>query len=224
MIRRIITIVIDVVSVAIIICAAIIMLSVVFTKSGDVPKIGGYSLMCVISGSMEPEIPVNSLVLVKDTAVEDIEKGDIISFYSRDPAVDGAIITHRVVAIHETGGQYEFETMGDANGFKDEYPALGSDVLGKIMFISPGAGFLVKLSSNPLIFIPLILIPLAVMLVLNIRRTVVVAREIEKEEQEEALRKMIAQIREQQEADALEQNAVELERNTERLDGKDERI
>lgn len=222
MIRRIITIVIDVVSVAIIICAAVIMLSVVFTKSGDVPKIGGYSLMCVISGSMEPEIPVNSLVLVKEASPEEIRQGDVISFYSTDPVLDGAIVTHRVAEIISDDGGSEFKTKGDANGYVDEYTASGKDVIGKVVFISPGAGILVKLSANPLIFILLILIPLAVMLILIIRQTVVVACEIEKEEQEEALRKMIAQIKAQQEADALEQNSGKLDGDTDRLAGKDE--
>lgn len=201
MIRRIATIAIDVISIAIIICATIIMLFVVFTKSGDVPKINGYSLMCVISGSMEPEIPVNSLVLVKETDSDDIRKDDILSFYSQDPDLNGSIVTHRVVEIINDSGEYEFKTKGDANAVVDEYTVLSRDIIGKVVFVSPGAGILVRLSANPLIFIPFILIPLALMVILNVRKTIIVAREIEKEEQEEALRKMIAQIKEQQEAE-----------------------
>lgn len=196
MIRKAVTIVIDVVSVAVIILAAVIMISVVFTKSGDVPKIGGYSLMCVVSGSMEPEIPVNSLVLVKEGEPEEVRKGDVIAFYSQDPSIKDIIVTHRTSEIISINGRYEFRTKGDANGFEDEYTALDKDVIGKVVFVSPGAGIIMRLSANPLIFIPLILIPIGIILVLNVRSAIAAAREIEKAEQEEALRKVIDKIKE----------------------------
>lgn len=203
MIRKTAAIVIDVVSVAVIILAAVIMLSVVMTKSGEVPKVGGYSLMCVVSGSMEPDIPVNSLVLVKETDTEEIRKGDVIAFYSRDPAIRDMIVTHRVSEVISRDGTEsisrdgtEFRTKGDANRFEDEYTTGGEAVIGRVVFVSPGAGIIMRLSSNPLIFIPLILIPIAVILILNIRSAAAAAREIEKEEQEEALRKVIDKIKE----------------------------
>lgn len=46
-----------------------------------VPRIAGYQIYTVISGSMEPEIPTGSLVYVKNTAPSGIEKGDVIAFY-----------------------------------------------------------------------------------------------------------------------------------------------
>lgn len=191
------TTIIDIASVLIILCAVVVMLSVVFTRSGEVPRIGGYSLMCVVSGSMEPEIPTNSLVLVKETPADEVEKGDIISFYSSDPALDGAINTHRVVDIKTVDGELEFVTRGDANGFTDQYTAKAKFLVGKVAHVSPSLGILVKLSSNPLIFIPLIIVPLLIMLLLGIRRTVLVAREIERQEQEAALRRIISKIKEE---------------------------
>lgn len=194
------TTIIDIASVLIILCAVVVMLSVVFTRSGEVPRIGGYSLMCVVSGSMEPEIPINSLVLVKETPADEVEKGDIISFYSSDPALDGAINTHRVVdikTVKTVDGELEFVTRGDANGFIDQYTAKAKFLVGKVALVSPSLGILVKLSSNPLIFIPLIIVPLLIMLLLGIRRTVLVAREIERQEQEAALRRIISKIKEE---------------------------
>ena len=46
-----------------------------------VPRIAGYQIYTVISGSMEPAIPTGSLVYVKNTAPSGIEKGDVIAFY-----------------------------------------------------------------------------------------------------------------------------------------------
>ena len=45
-----------------------------------VPRIAGYQIYTVISGSMEPEIPTGSLVYVKNTAPSGIEKGDVIAW------------------------------------------------------------------------------------------------------------------------------------------------
>ena len=76
-----------------------------------VPRMLGYALYTVVSGSMEPAIPTGSLVYVEHVAPEDIEEGDVIAFYD---AVDVAsVITHRVVTNSTVMG--EFVTKGDAN-------------------------------------------------------------------------------------------------------------
>ena len=54
-----------------------------------VPRMLGYALYTVVSGSMEPAIPTGSLVYVEHVAPEDIEEGDVIAFYD---AVDVASV------------------------------------------------------------------------------------------------------------------------------------
>ena len=56
-----------------------------------VPRIAGYQIYTVISGSMEPAIPTGSLVYVRNTAPSGIEKGDVIAFYGS--LENGSIIT-----------------------------------------------------------------------------------------------------------------------------------
>ena len=58
-----------------------------------VPQILGYETYNVVSGSMEPEIPVDSLILVKPVDPSTLEEGDIIAFYD-----ENSIVCHRVVA------------------------------------------------------------------------------------------------------------------------------
>ena len=60
-----------------------------------VPKAFGYNIYTVISGSMEPAIPVGSLVYVKYQEPETIQKKDVIAFYGAKDA--SSIVTHRVV-------------------------------------------------------------------------------------------------------------------------------
>lgn len=46
-----------------------------------VPKLMGYEIYDIVSGSMEPEIPVGSAVYVKAAAPEEVKEGDVIAFF-----------------------------------------------------------------------------------------------------------------------------------------------
>ena len=59
------------------------------------PRVLGYDIYTVISGSMEPSIPTGSLVYIEGAQPEDIEAGDVIAFYGANDSA--AVITHRVV-------------------------------------------------------------------------------------------------------------------------------
>lgn len=74
-----------------------------------VPKLFGVEFRAVVSGSMTPEIPVGSLVVVVPTKAEDIQIGDDITFVSAGEVV----VTHRVVDINRETN--EFTTWGIAN-------------------------------------------------------------------------------------------------------------
>ena len=99
---------------------------------GKVPQIFGYSVVNIISGSMEDTIPEGSYILVKKVSPEEVNIEDIICFYSSDPSISGLPNTHRVVKdpiITETG--IEFVTKGDANNGEDKYTAKGEKLIGR---------------------------------------------------------------------------------------------
>ena len=99
---------------------------------GEVPSVFGYSVLRVVSGSMEDTIPTGSYILVKKTAPDDIKKGDIICFYSTDPSIFGYPNTHRVDSEPiKTDSGYEYVTRGDANPKADEYTASSERLIGK---------------------------------------------------------------------------------------------
>ncbi len=87
----------------------------------------GRSVVWVQTGSMEGTIPARSFISVKKASGDDVKKGDIIMFYSRDPQIYGKLNTHRVVDIDENG---DFVTKGDANAANDGYTVKKSDVVG----------------------------------------------------------------------------------------------
>ena len=112
---------------------ALLIVGIIGAKiKGEVPYFCGYSIINIISGSMEDKIPSGTYILVKKTDASKIEKGDIICFYSDDPAIKGYPNTHAVVEdpIHGENG-IEFVTKGEANPTKDEYTAKGDKLIGK---------------------------------------------------------------------------------------------
>lgn len=195
MIRKLILKIMDVISVLLIACSIFILVSVVFSPTGKAPSIAGYSMFRVLTGSMEPAIPEGSLLLVKKTDLSELQVGDVISFYSKDPALNGEVNTHRILEIEEENGTYHFTTKGDANNAEDMYGTLGSDVIGKVIFSSLLLGKFVRLLSNPLIFLPIVILPLMIMLLMNLVRSLKLAKKIAKEEEEAAIREAIEIIR-----------------------------
>lgn len=99
------------------------------------PKVLGFESMVVLSGSMEPEYPVGSMVYVKDVNYEDIEVGDVISYRLSD----GTMVTHRVAAINDDG---TLTTKGDANNVADASPVKESQVFGEAKWKLPYFGYI----------------------------------------------------------------------------------
>ena len=111
----------------------LVLVSIFISRAqGDVPRVFGYSIMKISSGSMEDTIPTGAHILIKKTAPEDIKKGDIICFYSEDPKIYGYPNTHRVIEDPiKTDSGYEYVTQGDFNPLKDEVTAKGDKLIGR---------------------------------------------------------------------------------------------
>ena len=206
MIKKIFLTLINTISVLIIAAAVVILCLVVFTKQGEVPNIGGYTVFRITTGSMKPSYDTDTLILVKKTDPSEIQVGNVISFYSSDPALDGAVNTHRVTKIEQDGTEWKYTTKGDANNVPDQYGTDSEALIGKVVASSLILGKLARLVSNPLIFIPVILIPLAVILISNMISTVRLAGKIARDEEEAAVREAIRQIQEQKQKDFSDKN------------------
>lgn len=106
---------------------------------GDrLPMPFGFGVAVVLSGSMEPALAVNDLVVV--TAADGVKPGDVVVYQS-----GGELIIHRVV---ETDGE-RLVTRGDANDTFDA-PIRADQIKGTLAFSIPFAGLLVRgLQSLP---------------------------------------------------------------------------
>lgn len=135
---------------------ALVLVNVIGAKlTGKVPSAFGYSVVNIISGSMEDEIPQNSYILIKKIDPEDVKRGDVICFYSTDPTIYGMPNTHRVVEdpiVTEAG--YEFVTRGDANLINDKVTASGDRLIGIYVKNLDGlTSFSEFLSGNTMFFV-----------------------------------------------------------------------
>ena len=191
MVKNVFIKIINILSILLIAAAVVVLLNVVMTKSGDVPSIMGYSLFRVMTGSMEPTIPTNSVIVTHAVEPSEIEVGDVISYFSKDPTLRGMVNTHRVVDIYEEGGTVFYQTRGDANNANDLYPPTANEIIGEVVFSSYLLGVVVRLLSNPLVFFPLIVIPLLVLLILNLIKSYRMAADIARQEEEQAIREAI---------------------------------
>ncbi|MBQ6756881.1 MAG: signal peptidase I [Oscillospiraceae bacterium] len=191
-VKKVILGILNAISIALIVFAVVALLIVVTTRSGEAPNFFGYSMFRVLTGSMEPELPVGSMVIVKRVGAEEVKVGDIITFFSTDPTLQGGVNTHRVIDIDNSGMDILFTTKGDANQFKDEYGAVGSNLIGVVIYCSTFLGTAVRLASNPVIFFPLLVIPLGIILISNLVSTVKTAKKLAAEEEEKAIAEIIA--------------------------------
>ncbi|MGI6095144.1 MAG: signal peptidase I [Lachnospiraceae bacterium] len=108
------------------------------------PEIFGFHVYNVISGSMEPEIKVGSLIYVQETEPEGIEEKDVIAFFSS--VEDGSIITHRVVNNSVVSGT--FTTKGDANSGEDPTPVPYDNFIGKVVLVLPCLGEVLTIMTS----------------------------------------------------------------------------
>ena len=109
------------------------------------PKAMGYELYTVISGSMEPEIPVGSLVFVKYEFPSEIKEKDVIAFYGGKDS--NAIVTHRVVENRQFMG--DFITKGDANDENDMNPVEYDNLIGRVEYSVPYVGTAAQYLTGP---------------------------------------------------------------------------
>lgn len=106
------------------------------------PNYFGYTLFEVASGSMEPTLYINDVILVKINN-KNLKLDDIIAFYS-----DDAIITHRIVFMDGN----MLTVKGDNNNTID-VPIEVGQVIGKVVKVFPKFGVWKKIITEPKILV-----------------------------------------------------------------------
>ena len=121
-----------------------LIITLISRVSGKTPEMFGISLLRISSNSMEPELMVGDIILIKKTDIEQIKEGDIISYHGEKGSFAGKIITHKVVSeptFSEDDGVYYLTTAGIREGAHVDPEIKHTQVVGKLLCVVPLLGW-----------------------------------------------------------------------------------
>ena len=220
-------------AVGIIICILLIPILVVnvtmiiqsYVNPDKYPSFAGYSLMIVLSPSMEDTIMTGDLIVVKEAVPEDIkgessegaQDGDIISFF--DPSSERMVVTHRCKTVTEEDGEPVFITKGDDNISEDPTPCPFDNLIGTYVTRIPGAGNIAMWLQSPVGLIVCVAVPI----VLLVAYDLIMKKRFDKKKKKDtdALLAELEALRAQQSAAEDKKEAKAEAADTEAKDAKD---
>ena len=161
--KKIFSRIMTVISVALFIFGVVVFVSVLNVSAGKVPSVFGFSVLQVKTGSMLPDYEIGTIVITKNVDANDLQVGDVISFYSLDKDISGEVNTHRIERI-EYGGDDNapyFTTKGDNNTQVDKQKVWPSQIVGKVVYnLGTVSGSVIGVFQNPNVIFFVIVLPL----------------------------------------------------------------
>lgn len=141
--------------------AAELILATVLVVGVTVPLPGKIEFKIVQSGSMEPELPVGSVVFIVPQLQYAV--GDIITF--GDDTTKRIPTTHRVVERTSEAGYTRYLTKGDANEEADNGITTYPEIIGKVVLDVPRLGYVLDFARSKNGFTFMVLIPALLIIV-----------------------------------------------------------
>lgn len=110
-------------------------------------RLVGFTPYTVLSGSMEPNYHVGSIIYVSKVDPTELKVKDPITY----KMPNGTIVTHRIVEIlnEDKPSELAFKTKGDANEVVDGTPVPAAAVIGKAKFSIPYLGYVSDFIKKP---------------------------------------------------------------------------
>lgn len=143
------------------------------TLAGNqMPMPFGVGFSVVLSGSMEPKLSVNDLVIVREQS--DYKVNDIVVYQD-----EGMLVIHEIISIDGD----TVITKGSANDVADK-PISASDIKGKATFHIPFVGLLIRFLKTPVGFILIIAAAIVLFEIPRLRERQKAAQEQEKIKEE----------------------------------------
>ncbi|MCW2926529.1 MAG: sipW 2 [Thermoleophilia bacterium] len=132
------------------------------------PHATRYKTDIIVGQSMEPTIPLYSVIVVEPTDPARIAVGDVITF--QQPDSPERKVTHRVVRIgHRGDGALAFSTKGDNNDVRDPWRVTYADTGYVVRAHAPHVGWLMIQAQTRWARILLIALPVLLLLVSFLR-------------------------------------------------------
>lgn len=125
----------------------------------------GWRVDVVLSGSMEPDIKMGSVVVTRPLDINIIDVGDIITF--RSP-LNGKFTTHRVISIGSNLSPV-LRTKGDANEDPDPFILGSQSVVGKVCFSIQYVGYVTQFIKSRLGLLLTLYFPGLIIIVMELK-------------------------------------------------------
>lgn len=139
-----------------------------YVNPDEVPDVGGYMPMIVLTESMDPAIKGGDLIIIKAAEPEEIKVRDVITYFDPDSKKQSTI-THRVINIKTVDGKLVFETQGDANPAPDgDIPA--EKLIGKYQFRIAGLGKVAMFMQTTPGLLVCVVLPLLLLIAYDVLR------------------------------------------------------
>ena len=139
----------------------------------------GIHMFNIVSGSMEPTLDINDVVVVQKCEPSQLQKGDIITFHQ-----DERIISHRIIGITKEEGTVKFETKGDNNEIPDPDKVYFEQVNGKVLFRIRKIGKVVDYIQNVRGFINIAIFVLIIFVLISLRDKQKISRKMKRKKYE----------------------------------------
>ena len=117
----------------------------------------GHSMMTVLSGSMEPAIALNSLVIMREVDANTLEVGDVVTYLTPN----NRTITHRITEILENyqgRGMRGFRLQGDNNLLEDGDVIWADNVIGEIIYTNQFLGQVISFIQEYIVLIVIFIV------------------------------------------------------------------
>lgn len=151
----------------------------------------GFRSYVIASNSMYPVLEYGDVILIKELDYDDIEVGDIITYYGEVGEFKDKNITHEVVEIiYEDDIKY-LKTKGRANTSVDPKVS-SSQVFGKFIYRFVLLSFMSKIVRNELGFVLFIFIPFGILFVLEFINMV---KETKRRELEKIVKNQLCELK-----------------------------
>ena len=180
-----------------------------FINKDEVPRIGKTMPLIVLTDSMYPEIKSGDVIVCREVDPEDIEVGDVISFY--DPAGNGtSVVTHKVIEIVEEDGERLFRTRGTNNNTDDRLPVHEDKVIAEYTGTRiPAAGNIAIFMQSTAGLIVCVIVPIVLFVGYDILRRRLYEKN--KADDVEALKAELEALKKMQNAECRMQNEDQVE-------------
>lgn len=110
----------------------------------------------ILTQSMYPTIKAGDIVVTYKDKDNNYNTGDIITFTTNGSSIT---VTHRITEIYEVNGKRTYRTKGDNNNTADMTTIPAENVIGRVVFRIPKAGYIQQFMVTKTGWIVVVVIP-----------------------------------------------------------------